>query len=122
MDLALESGKTLFLSKTTKSFNPCFNGSCSRISYREKRNCEQSIVSILVLMDLALECPHLWKKLTGNDCFNPCFNGSCSRITGLPRKIKSDLAVSILVLMDLALECGAYHMQQHQHNEFQSLF
>ena len=54
MDLAreynqVEMGRKLFL-----SFNPCFNGSCSRIS----RICDLitlDLVSILVLMDLARE-------------------------------------------------------------------
>ena|GEM_PF-1000671 len=87
-----------------RGFNPCFSGSCIRITHfpaghsstrvsilvlvdlafesgREKRNCEQSIVSILVLVDLAFEYI-LDAVPTGTTrCFNPCFSGSCIRIT-----------------------------------------
>ena len=61
-------------------FNPCFSGSCSRIPRREDRSIKQCCVSILVLVDLAHEyCLKLASSFARN-CFNPCFSGSCSRM------------------------------------------
>ena|GEM_PF-4294330 len=62
------------------SFNPCFNGSCSRISYTKYFFPLYSVVSILVLMDLALELYFACIVCIVHGGFNPCFNGSCSRI------------------------------------------
>ena len=79
MDLAHESSSTILPVGVILSFNPCFNGSCSRI---EK---------------IHGETPDHWS-------FNPCFNGSCSRIIiQEPHKPLAPV-VSILVLMDLAHE------------------
>ena len=82
MDLAREydSGWN-FCVMSEFCFNPCFNGSCSRI------------------------CVCAGHSANVKDCgFNPCFNGSCSRIS---KVFSQDIAipyVSILVLMDLARE------------------
>jgi len=55
MDLARESAIETINALAKLGFNPCFNGSCSRI----KQFPDESIDAI---------------------SFNPCFNGSCSRI------------------------------------------
>ncbi len=55
MDLAHEYPGAAAQSIFTPSFNPCFNGSCSRMYDIFNRKCEFNIVSILVLMDLAHE-------------------------------------------------------------------
>ena len=61
-------------------------------------------VSILVIMDVALEVttasPINRKKL----CLNPCYNGCCSRGRKNLRHGKVNGTVSILVIMDVALE------------------
>ena len=55
MDLAHESAGAAVVVREAKSFNPCFNGSCSRIGNPLPRCRRLSAVSILVLMDLAHE-------------------------------------------------------------------
>ena len=55
MDLARESALMRVNRNGVRSFNPCFSGSCSRIS---------------------MVCG----KLSDGRSFNPCFSGSCSRI------------------------------------------
>ncbi|AAM30251.1 hypothetical protein MM_0555 [Methanosarcina mazei Go1] len=55
MDLAREFSQILAGKDKAISFNPCFNGSCSRICM-----CTHGV--------------HIRRS------FNPCFNGSCSRI------------------------------------------
>ena len=56
MDLARESLIVHGADVSKRGFNPCFNGSCSRIVH-------------FALIGLVL-----------GRSFNPCFNGSCSRI------------------------------------------
>ncbi len=114
MDLAHESYSEGVAEKIRGCFNPCFNGSCSRI-LGCMRSMGLSIVSILVLMDLAHEFPglaqatdvekvsilvlmdlaHESSKIRGvgrsKPCFNPCFNGSCSRIEG---RLKAGAAIN----------------------------
>ena len=63
-----------------ESFNPCFSGSCSRISERFQRVNDGYNVSILVLVDLAHESGSTLDRATEIASFNPCFSGSCSRI------------------------------------------
>ena len=57
MDLAREFNIPSIEISGAESFNPCFNGSCSRIQMKSD----------------------ITGSVTG---FNPCFNGSCSRIRG----------------------------------------
>jgi len=64
----------------TAGFNPCFNGSCSRINNQFQKSPDADFVSILVLMDLAHEFLSNIRQLVTHFGFNPCFNGSCSRI------------------------------------------
>ena len=128
MDLARESERLEAALKLNRSFNPCFNGSCSRIGHRIFKKAELRNVSILVLMDLAREysppslgvpsgrrfnpcfngsCSRMNNRKTFREAyyrFNPCFNGSCSRILSRIVKNNSLNVVSILVLMDLARE------------------
>ena len=78
MDLAHEFSHVLMIILGHTSFNPCFNGSCSRIAFPYE-NAAPYEVSILVLMDLAHE-----------SLFN--------------FYIEHWYNVSILVLMDLAHE------------------
>ena len=111
MDLALELlNLPEYPEGYSSSFNPCFNGSCSRISQKPTAQKKltsvsilvlmdlalelgsgvrfriQVIVSILVLMDLALEFHISILRFDRRYSFNPCFNGSCSRIfPNLPR-------------------------------------
>ena len=80
MDLALEYVRQSRHVLTKRGFNPCFNGSCSRILSSQVSMWTEKDVSILVLMDLALECFSLYTFTHSLYCFNPCFNGSCSRI------------------------------------------
>ena len=80
-----------------KGFNPCFNGSCSRITTQSIPG-DTSEVSILVLMDLARE----W-----------------SRDSPL---LRLDSSVSILVLMDLAREFTIQREASITETRFQSLF
>ena len=78
MELALEPNATVLFILVKISFNPCFNGTCFR-TYQIRTDRAYFFVSILVLMELALErCVVI-----------PCMEG---------------IAVSILVLMELALE------------------
>ena len=86
MDLALELSGASILIGHNESFNPCFNGSCSRIFFQPGRHTGQILVSILVLMDLALEYDDNVKPVC-------------------------QITVSILVLMDLALECKSIHTE-----------
>jgi len=79
MDLAHEYLLNVFSNGDICGFNPCFNGSCSRIRTVVFFNCARYTVSILVLMDLAHE---LYAEIL------PVNRGT----------------VSILVLMDLAHE------------------
>ncbi len=60
-------------------FNPCFNGSCSRIFCSRGFKIAYS-VSILVLVDLAHEFLLIFRIISQHPCFNPCFSGSCSRM------------------------------------------
>jgi len=97
MDLAHEYLLGVILKAARISFNPCFNGSCSRIASNPGG------------------VGHEWG-------FNPCFNGSCSRIFIEERVKVSCLAVSILVLMDLAHELVNHVDVTAETREFQSLF
>ena len=83
MDLALEFYTSAGAPTTLYGFNPCFNGSCSRIlSIRCVISKASEVkVSILVLMDLALELSYYNSYNVAITSFNPCFNGSCSRIS-----------------------------------------
>ncbi len=63
-----------------ESFNPCFSGSCSRILELLGHNPQAVCVSILVLVDLARELYIALKSQILECSFNPCFSGSCSRI------------------------------------------
>ena len=63
-----------------------------------------SLVSILVLVDLAHEFEFRTIEEFIFQRFNPCFSGSCSRIL-LSRTLQLCTRVSILVLVDLAHEC-----------------
>ncbi len=62
------------------------------------------LVSILVLMEVALEELMQIVLLTGRQCFNPCFNGSCFGSCDVHFVIHCHPLVSILVLMEVALE------------------
>ena len=66
--------------KAQSGFNPCFNGSCSRMPLLRHPFSRHNRVSILVLMDLARECEYKWLIRDQKMSFNPCFNGSCSRM------------------------------------------
>jgi hypothetical protein len=55
MDLAHEYLLLRVSEQLKACFNPCFNGSCSRMKHTEGR-------------------------VSNTPSFNPCFNGSCSRI------------------------------------------
>ena len=112
-----------------KGFNPCFNGSCTSTTRRHTHCSTTHWVSILVLMDHALQLVlHLLRNrlqihvsilvlmdhalqqnsqtFKGNVvvCFNPCFNGSCTSTELPPHVTERDSSVSILVLMDHALQ------------------
>ncbi len=60
-------------------------------------------VSILVLVDVALEALDVEIAETVDNCFNPCSRGCCARRIHSPSSGK-DILVSILVLVDVALE------------------
>ena len=97
MDLAREFITGSVSGASGTRFNPCFNGSCSRIPYRAIYQEPVKHVSILVLMDLAREF------------YN--FRHCCIWIY-----------VSILVLMDLARESTEYFRITTKAKKFQSLF
>ena len=61
-------------------------------------------VSILVLMDMALEVLTYLVTLSKYKSFNPCFDGYGSGSPGPLIFMHSISLVSILVLMDMALE------------------
>ncbi|MDN5309852.1 MAG: hypothetical protein PWP14_1246 [Methanolobus sp.] len=61
-------------------------------------------VSILVIMDLALESCAVLHLVNKDRCFNPCYNGSCFGIGFYFHASNQAIPVSILVIMDLALE------------------
>ncbi len=122
------------MSTISISFNPCFSGSCSRIILWLKWP-RKSLVSILVLVDLAhelresevqesllgvsilvlVDLAHESYRFPVLSCnshwgFNPCFSGSCSRIIYTPRGNPRGSPVSILVLVDLAHELFTVHI------------
>ena len=105
MDLARE----YLLSKQSEPlalcFNPCFNGSCSRILLV---HCSRAHLRISFNPCFNGSCSRI--VLPSNlhyreQSFNPCFNGSCSRISATIFVASVPVKVSILVLMDLAREC-----------------
>ena len=55
VDLALEYKIAAFSVAEILSFNPCFSGSCIGIGYWKDPYSNRNNVSILVLVDLALE-------------------------------------------------------------------
>ena len=61
-------------------------------------------VSILVLVDLALEYGGVFTSGPDLQSFNPCFSGSCIGIRVYTECAPLSSLVSILVLVDLALE------------------
>ena len=66
------------------------------------------LVSILVLMDMALEAEQREHKGNAFNSFNPCFDGYGSG-SGLEfLQVAWHSRVSILVLMDMALEVGRF--------------
>ena len=103
MELALELIDIEGDKTTHDSFNPCFNGTCFRTGPSLNHSQRDSAVSILVLMELALEHhsedgSHPSKKVSilvlmelalelnsffnvsyAIISFNPCFNGTCFR-------------------------------------------
>ena len=59
-------------------FNPCFNGSCSATMIIDLSPDYNLFVSILVLMEVALQqIVSIFNDEMAHS-FNPCFNGSCS--------------------------------------------
>ena len=62
-----------------------------------------SIVSILVLVDVALRFQTMFFCILIIHSFNPCFSGCRPAILCHPCHRSSDTAVSILVLVDVAL-------------------
>jgi hypothetical protein len=55
MEIALEQDAGFCVVLAGDSFNPCFNGNSSRISHRKPCYLNFDDVSILVLMEIALE-------------------------------------------------------------------
>ena len=87
-----------------KSFNPCFTGCCSSTSRPGIIYNGWDWVSILVLLDVALQQSIYISPTVVLTCFNPCFTGCCSSTThGEAYKI-TRIGVSILVLMDVTLQ------------------
>ena len=78
-------------------------------------------VSILVLVDVSLECIVLYLRGELNHSFNPCFSGCVSRIIARCAGRKWRL-VSILVLVDVSLELGWPESARDLRGKFQSLF
>ena len=79
MDVLLEAVHQI-LSYETQCFNPYCNGCTSRrpcsregIAHRSRK------VSILIVMDVLLEGPKMWKVVSCISCFNPYCNGCTSR-------------------------------------------
>ena len=126
------------------SFNPCSRGCCARSHdlpcsckreemfqslfswmLRSKSGSEAWVnakpaVSILVLVDVALEASVLSMKVSAAESFNPCSRGCCARSARLKR-CHGRSRVSILVLVDVALEgCRDVHLRRN--DRFQSLF
>ncbi len=128
MDLAHEYNLKNWGNWVIFSFNPCFNGSCSRIhglassyslnysSFNPCFNGSCSRISNLIIIHVQKTCfnPCFNGSCSRIDpksilvmlqlCFNPCFNGSCSRMWKTQVLSKHCHLVSILVLMDLAHE------------------
>ncbi len=72
------------------SFNPCFSGSCSRIT---QKNYEKHIgrqFQSLFQWILLTNCHQIIYPRCRQCCFNPCFSGSCSRM--IRRKAFSGIA------------------------------
>ena len=68
---------------------------------------QPSEVSILVLVDVALEADIRYLCLTAGWSFNPCSRGCCARSQRARIHTRRLYRVSILVLVDVALE--AHH-------------
>jgi len=82
----------------------------------------RSAVSILVLVDVALELGD--DDFPEHTCisFNPCSRGCRSGTGGAARPRPPSSGVSILVLVDVALELGRAREQAITEQGFQSLF
>jgi hypothetical protein len=79
MDYALEAIASVIDNLPIHCFNPCSNGLCSRRVQAVKFCKVQGVVSILVLMDYALEGKIFRHIIIQVLSFNPCSNGLCSR-------------------------------------------
>ena len=87
MDFAL---KLAFFIKTFKkccSFNPCFDGFCSKTGSGKERQ-GRNFVSILVLMDFALKPRTRPGDEFNQKGFNPCFDGFCSKTLAIDGRDK----------------------------------
>ena len=60
------------------SFNPCFTGCCSSTTCWWRSPLSYCVVSILVLLDVALQQTSMFVMLLCAIRFNPCFTGCCS--------------------------------------------
>ena len=103
MDFALKPEKMTQKLTLCFSFNPCFDGFCSKTFFHRTSIIVEQ-VSILVLMDFALK--HHGRKPMAADAlgFNPCFDGFCSKTRLFSSRRCLYRHVSILVLMDFALK------------------
>ena len=106
------------------SFNPCSIGNCSGRTLFGSNRLGALEVSILVLLEIALE---VLQSCPGASClvrsFNPCSIGNCSGSwQRCISPMKLIISVSILVLLEIALEVGSYFRAFYAHNWFQSLF
>ncbi len=82
---------------TSRSFNPCCHGSCSRAWLDVDRVEQPPVVSILVVMEVAQGPLSHARPLAPRCGFNPCCHGSCSRARrGLLRELGLTMFQSLL--------------------------
>ena len=86
------------------SFNPCFSGCCSATAVEYQKSLQEELVSILVLVDVALQRTRHTGILGEHVSFNPCFSGCCSATMCSSLRHVLYISVSILVLVDVALQ------------------
>ena len=87
-------------------FNPCSRGCGARSRLPLQSRGNDNKVSILVLVDVALEVRGVhWHKYVVLS-FNPCSRGCGARSPGVGIAQQQRYGVSILVLVDVALEAG----------------
>ena len=86
------------------SFNPYSAGNCSGSDWSDKKRDRPHFVSILILLEIALEVSYQYDIATQQLRFNPYSAGNCSGSFPFTKAFQHFTRVSILILLEIALE------------------